>query len=83
MPKLFTNAEPGSILTGRQRQFCRSWPHQAEVTVKGRHFVQEDSPDSIGAAVAAFVRELRDTNRADLAHQGSDTDSGPRLPSRS
>lgn len=59
VPKLFVNAEPGSILTGRQRDFCRTWPNQREVTVKGRHFVQEDSPDEIGAAVADFVRGLR------------------------
>ena len=44
MPKLFINAEPGSILTGRQREFCRTWPNQQEVTVKGLHFIQEDSP---------------------------------------
>ncbi len=56
--KLFINAEPGSILTGRQRAFCRTWPNQREVTVKGTHFIQEDSPDEIGAAVADFVREV-------------------------
>ena len=59
MPKLFVNAEPGSILVGRQREFCRGWPNQTEVTVKGSHFIQEDSPDEIGAALAAFVRGLR------------------------
>ena len=58
-PKLFGNAEPGSILVGRQREFCRSWPNQREITVKGSHFIQEDSPDEIGAAVAGFVRALR------------------------
>ena len=59
IPKLFLNAEPGSILVGRQREFCRRWPNQTEVTIKGLHFVQEDSPGEIGAAVAAFVRRLR------------------------
>jgi haloalkane dehalogenase len=59
LPKLFLNAEPGSILVGRQREFCRSWPNQTEVTIKGLHFVQEDSPNEIGAAVAAFVARLR------------------------
>lgn len=59
IPKLFINAEPGSILTGRPREFCRTWPNQREVTVPGSHFVQEDSPDEIGAAVADFVRGLR------------------------
>jgi haloalkane dehalogenase len=58
VPKLFVNAEPGSILVGRQREACRRWPNQTEVTVKGAHFVQEDSPHEIGAAVAAFVRGL-------------------------
>ena len=59
VPKLFINAEPGSILTGRQRDFCRTWPNQEEVTVPGLHFVQEDSPEEIGRALAAFVRLLR------------------------
>ena len=59
MPKLFINAEPGSILTGRQRDICRRWPKQTEVTVKGLHFIQEDSPDEIGDAVADFVRSVR------------------------
>lgn len=58
LPKLFVNAEPGVILTGRQREFCRSWPNQREVTVKGLHFIQEDSPHEIGAAVAEFVQSL-------------------------
>jgi haloalkane dehalogenase len=59
VPKLFINAEPGSILVGRQRDFCRSWPNQTEVTVKGIHFIQEDSPDEIGKALADFVRRCR------------------------
>jgi len=53
--KLFVNADPGSILVGPQRDFCRSWPNQQEVTVRGSHFIQEDSPDEIGRALAAFV----------------------------
>ena len=59
VPKLFINAEPGSILVGRQREFCRRWPNQSEVTIKGPHFLQEDSPDEIGQAVAAFVSKVR------------------------
>jgi haloalkane dehalogenase len=51
VPKLFVNAEPGAILTGPQREFCRSWPNQTEVTVRGNHFIQEDSPDEIAAAI--------------------------------
>jgi haloalkane dehalogenase len=57
VPKLFVNAEPGSILTGPQRAFCRTWPNQTEITVSGSHFIQEDSPADIGAAVARFVAE--------------------------
>jgi haloalkane dehalogenase len=58
LPKLFVNAEPGSILTGPQRDFCRAWPNQQEVTVRGNHFIQEDSPDEIGRAIASFVGRL-------------------------
>jgi haloalkane dehalogenase len=58
VPKLFINAEPGSILVGRQREYARSLPNQREVTVRGSHFIQEDSPADIGEAVAAFVRDL-------------------------
>jgi haloalkane dehalogenase len=58
VPKLFINAEPGSILTGRVREVCRAWPNQSEVTVKGAHFIQEDSPHEIGEAIAAFVKGL-------------------------
>ena len=58
-PKLFINAEPGSILVGPQREFCRSFPNQREVTVRGLHFIQEDSPDEIGRALNGFIRELR------------------------
>ena len=50
-PKLFINAEPGAILTGAQREFCRTWKNQTEVTVSGIHFIQEDSPDEIGKAI--------------------------------
>ncbi|MES1928015.1 haloalkane dehalogenase [Salinisphaera dokdonensis CL-ES53] len=58
-PKLFINAEPGIVLIGEQREFCRTWPRQQEITVSGLHFVQEDSPAEIGAGIAAFVGELR------------------------
>ena len=52
VPKLFVNAEPGAILTGPQRDLCRGWPNQTEVTVAGIHFIQEDSGAEIGAAIA-------------------------------
>jgi haloalkane dehalogenase len=58
IPKLFVNADPGSILVGRPREFCRTWPNQREVTVKGIHYIQEDSPAEIGGAIAEFLTEL-------------------------
>lgn len=59
VPKLFINAEPGSILVGRQRELCRQWPNQLEVTVPGLHFIQEDSADEIGGYIKQFVKRLR------------------------
>jgi haloalkane dehalogenase len=56
VPKLFINAEPGAILTGPQREFCRSWPNQTEVTVPGIHFIQEDSGAEIGKAIAEWLK---------------------------
>ena len=58
IPKLFINADPGSILVGAQREFCRGWPNQQEVTVKGLHFIQEDSPVEIGQAVANWLKNI-------------------------
>ncbi len=58
VPKLFINAEPGAILVGRQREFARSLPNQTEVTVRGSHFIQEDSPEAIAAAIADWLATL-------------------------
>jgi len=58
VPKLFINAEPGVILVGSQLEFCRRWANQTEVTVPGSHFVQEDSPDQIGDAIAKWYGTL-------------------------
>ena len=58
LPKLFINAEPGAILIGAQREFCRSWPNQTEVKVWGNHFLQEDSPHEIGKAIAAWRKTI-------------------------
>lgn len=58
VPKLFVNAEPGAILTGRQRALCRRWTNQTEVTVAGVHFIQEDSPTEIGEAIARWLADL-------------------------
>jgi len=55
VPKLFINAEPGAILTGAQREFCRKFLNQTEVTVSGSHFIQEDSPKEIAAAIDAWL----------------------------
>lgn len=57
MPKLFINADPGSILTGKARDFCRTWPNQTEVSVAGTHFIQEDSPHEIGQALSAWISD--------------------------
>jgi len=57
VPKLLVVADPGAILTGGQLEFCRRWPNQREVTVAGNHFLQEDSPDGIGSAIAAWLRD--------------------------
>ena len=58
VPKLFLNADPGAILVGPQRDFCRTFPNQQEVTVTGTHFIQEDSPDEIGEAIASWRKSL-------------------------
>jgi haloalkane dehalogenase len=58
VPKLFINADPGAIVTGRIRDYVRSWRNLTEITVPGVHFIQEDSPDEIGTALAQFVRQL-------------------------
>ncbi len=58
VPKLFINADPGSILTGAQRDSCRKWPNQREATIRGIHFIQEDSPHEIGAAISDWWRSL-------------------------
>ncbi len=58
IPKLFVNADPGSILTGAQRELVRTWPNQREVTVPGLHFIQEDSGRQIGWAIGEFLDSL-------------------------
>ena len=57
--KLFINADPGSILIGRQREYCRTWPNQEEVTVRGRHFLQEDSPVEVSEAIVRWLIRFR------------------------
>jgi haloalkane dehalogenase len=59
IPKLLILGEPGAIITGGIREFCRTWKNQTEVTVKGRHFLQEDSPNEIGEALKTFVKSTQ------------------------
>jgi haloalkane dehalogenase len=58
LPKLFVDAEPAGFLIGAQREFCRAWPNQATVLVKGSHFLQEETPDAVGEASARFVSKV-------------------------
>ena len=58
IPKLFINAEPGAILTGKQREYCRGWKNTTEVTVPGSHFLQEDSPHEIGDAISEWRKRI-------------------------
>ena len=62
IPKLFIDADPAGFLIGAQREFCRAWPNQETVMVRGAHFLQEEAPDDIGKAIARFVSKV-------LAHQ--------------
>jgi len=58
LPKLFIDGEPAGFLIGAQREFCRAWPNQKEVTVKGAHFLPEDSPHEVAEATASFVAKV-------------------------
>ena len=54
-PKLFINGDPGAVIFGNLRDYCRTWNNQQEVTVRGRHFLQEDSPLEIAQAIVAWL----------------------------
>jgi len=58
IPKLFINGDPSGFLIGTQREFCRTWPNQEEITVKGAHFLQEEAPHEVGEATARFVAKI-------------------------
>ena len=58
IPKVFIRGEPGGLIQGPRIDFCRSLPNTREIAVPGIHYIQEDSPDEIGQAVAELVREL-------------------------
>lgn len=59
LPKMLVVADPGALITGDVLAFCRTWKNQQEVTVKGNHFCQEDSPDEIGTAISAWLKDIR------------------------
>ena len=65
VPKLFVNADPGSILIGKQREYCRTWANQTEITVSGLHFIQEDAGPEIGAMAADWLRGLSGASEFD------------------
>ena len=83
VPKLFVNAEPGAILIGPQRERCRSWPNQSEVTVKGSHFIQEDSPRRDRSRRRGVAREALAPDRLRRAYVGRFCTSSTRCPSGS
>jgi haloalkane dehalogenase len=58
IPKLFIDAEPGGFLIGAQREFCRAWPNQEQITIKGAHFLQEEAPDEVGEAIAKYIARV-------------------------
>lgn len=70
IPKLFVNGDPGWVLTGSAREFCRTWQAQTEVTVPGLHFLQEDSPDLVGAAICDWLHAVRGRRTGDVAGGG-------------
>ena len=59
IPKLFIDADPAGFLIGAQREFCRAWPNQETVLIKGAHFLQEEAPDEFGEALARFAAKVR------------------------
>ena len=67
IPKLFINAEPGALIGDRARTFCRTFPNQTEVTVRGIHYIQEDSPNEIGAALRDFIAASQASGSASQA----------------
>jgi haloalkane dehalogenase len=63
IPKLLINGNPGAVITGTLLEFCRKWRNQEEVTVRGKHFLQEDSPHDIGQAIAGWLARLMDSRK--------------------
>jgi haloalkane dehalogenase len=65
IPKLFINADPGAIIQGSVRDFCRTWKNQSEITVQGIHFIQEDSPNEIGTAIQKWYETINKDKKND------------------
>jgi hypothetical protein len=66
-PELFISGDPGTIITGSLLELCRTWRNQEEITVRGKHFLQEDSPHDIGRAIARWLARLPSSNQATIA----------------
>jgi haloalkane dehalogenase len=58
IPKLYIHVQPETVMKGHVLVRVRTFPNQTEVKVAGLHYVQEDSPDEIGAALAEWYGEL-------------------------
>ncbi|MDD5411507.1 MAG: haloalkane dehalogenase [Methylobacter sp.] len=80
IPKLLITADPGALLTGRALEFCRSWPNQQEVCVKGIHYIQEDSPMEIGKALQTFVLGLVASENTSASKKPNATAAESRWP---
>jgi haloalkane dehalogenase len=78
IPKLFIDGDPGGFLIGAQREFCRSWPNQQQITVQGAHFLQEDSPAEVGEAIARFVAKVLAAGSKESPSSATNDSSGKR-----
>jgi haloalkane dehalogenase len=57
VPKLFIEAEPG-FFSPALAKATKDWPNQQSVRVRGHHFLQEDSGEEIGRAIAGWYSAL-------------------------
>lgn len=80
IPKLFVNAEPGSLLSGENREIVRQWKNQTEVTVAGLHFIQEDSPEEIADAIADWLPKVLSSPEEDMATDASGAFANHSMP---
>merc|ERR1712013_657301 len=68
IPKLLVAAEPGLLLVGPYLDYARTFPCQTEVTVAGRHYIQEDSPAEIAKAIEDWVSAMSEDYAMSSAH---------------